>query len=204
MKSKKYIVGSEELLEIAMSDWAQVGIDDDLIPIPIELRGDYSFDLNSIHKLNSQNTTAFVTWGNEFMNFQRLEIFMEMKKLGFKLPPLISPNAFVSKNVKLSENVYINSGVKIGPGVTIGMNTVVMSGVIFHSNVEIGNSCFIDSGTIFKEQVNIAEHCDIGSSSLIEHSINIGKFSFIDAHSNIVSDVPMNSYFLKTLNARIF
>jgi hypothetical protein len=103
MQSKKYIIGCDDLLDCALSDWQAIGTDDILIPIEVGLNEVYGFDFATIHKLSPENATAFVAWGNGFMNFQRLEIFMEMKKLGFKLPPLISRNSHVPENVTLSE-----------------------------------------------------------------------------------------------------
>jgi acetyltransferase-like isoleucine patch superfamily enzyme len=204
MKSKKYIIGKGDLLEHAISDWKDLDTGDILIGVEISLKEGRIFDLSSLYRLSPDNATAFIAWGSDFMNFQRLELFMELKKLGFKLPPLISQNSHVSRNVKLSENVYLNSGVQISEGVTIGMNTVIMSNVVIDSNVEIGNSCFIDSGVIFKERVRVAEHCIIGPSTLLSELVSIEKFCFIDTASKISSDISMNSYFSKSVNARIY
>jgi len=204
MQSKKYIIGCDDQLDCTLSDWKATGTDDILIPIKVELNEVYGFDFAAIRKLSPENATAFVAWGNNFMNFQRLEIFMEMKKLGFKLPPLISRNSHVPENVTLSENVYINSGVKIGTGVTIGMNATVMPGVVIQSHVKVGDSCFIDSGAILGKQVEVGEHCIIGSLSLFSESVSIGKFSFIDVASIITSNISKSTYFSKLVNARIY
>lgn len=203
MRSKKYIIGCGDFLERALSDWGELDTDDHLIGIEMGLQGDYKFDLTPIGQLVPSNATAFIAWGSDFMNFQRLELFMELKKIGFKMPALISQRAFISRDVKISENAYINSGVQINNGVSVGINTVIMSGVILESNVQVGNSCFIDSRTLCKERVKIDENCIIGSSSQLFDSVNIGRCSFIDSGSKILANVQANSYFSKQAEAKI-
>lgn len=204
MRSKKYIVGRGDLLGAAVSDWIDTGINDVIIPIELELKKDYSLDFSIIHNLSPVNATAFVVWGNDFMNFQRLDIFTELKKIGFKLPPLICNKAKVDRDVKISENVYVASGVHIGFNSSIGFNTVIMQGVIVGSDVVIGNSCFVDIKSVLKSNVILGDYSVIGLKCMIGKAVEIKKNTYINSQSEVLNHINENTYLNDSLSARVY
>jgi len=204
MRSRKYLIGCDDLLDCAISDWSMTGIDDELIPLKLEMLENYSFNLSAIHKLSPNNATSFVAWGNDFMNFQRLEIVMEMKKLGFKLPPLICRNSFLADGVKIGENVYIGQGAQVCSSTKIGFNSIINPGTIISNNVEIGASCFIGSGSVINSQVKLGDHSIMGFATTIAQSTVIGKNCFIGDNLNINKSILDNTYITMSEKACVY
>jgi len=204
MRSNKYIIGQGNDLELAISDWSALDSDDFLIPVELKIDDYYSFDLTIVHKLNPEMATAFIVWSSNFMNFQRLEIFMELKKLGFKLPPLICRNANIAKDSLISENVYVSTGVTIDSKVFVGMNTRLLRGANIASNVRVGSSCFIDAGATLEDFVIVGDHSTIGRNSFISESVSIGKNCFLGAHMIISEHVRENTYLSEVTQAVIY
>jgi len=203
MKSKKYIVGSRDLLETAVTDWIDTGINDVLIPIELELKNDYRFDFSTINKLSPVNATAFAVWGNDFMNFQRLELFMELKKRGFHLPPLICKGCFLDSSVEIAENSYISRLVEIGARSKINYNTKIMSAVHIGSEVVIGASCFIGVGSILMDKSKLGEFSIASELTFVSTSCMVGKNCFLGPKTYIEEDTMSNSYLDGKLNAYV-
>jgi acetyltransferase-like isoleucine patch superfamily enzyme len=204
MQSIKYIIGKKDLIESITSEWLQLETGDLLVPIEIEFKQNAGFDFIKIHQLSAVNNTAFIAWGGELMNFQRLELFMELKKKGFKLPPLICRNSFIAKGVEIGENTFIGSFAKVLNTSVIGFNSYIMSNVIVESNVKVGNSCFIESGSILKNGSTLGDHIVIKTPTFINESVSIGTHCYLDSLMRIDNDIQEQMYFSKTINAKIF
>jgi UDP-3-O-[3-hydroxymyristoyl] glucosamine N-acyltransferase len=203
MRSKKYIVGRRDLLEIAVSDWTETGINDKLIPIELELKNDYRFDFSTINNLSPVNATAFAVWGNDFMNFQRLELFMELKKRGFHLPPLICKDCFLDSSVEVAENSYISKLVQIGARSRVNYNTNLMPAVQIGSEVVIGASCFIGVGAILMDKSMLGEFSIASERTFVSTSCAVGKNCFLGSQTYIKEDVMANSYLDCKINAYV-
>ncbi len=143
--------------------------------------------LKSIKDKNKINIA--ITLGQIKDYKKRKNIFEKVKKMGFKLPAIISKYAIVSKKSKIGEgsmifnNALVNRGASIGfnsiinsfalieHDVIIGDNTHISTRATINGNVEIGSNTFIGSGTVIKEGVSIGNNCVIGMGSLIKNNI---------------------------------
>ena len=119
----------------------------------------------------------------------RNKIYIKLKNLGFNLPIIISPNAYVSKNSKIGfgsiimHMVVVNAGSKIGTNciintkallehdVEIGNDSHISTGVIINGNTKIGSKTFIGSGSIIKQKINIGKNCIIGMGKIVKKNI---------------------------------
>lgn len=122
-------------------------------------------------------------------NIKRLKIFNLIKKIGFKIPNIISNSSIIASDVKIGEGtfvfhkVFINNGVAIGKNciintssiiehdVSIGENTHISTGVIINGNVKIGKNVFIGSGSIIKNNIFIADNVIIGMGMIIKKNV---------------------------------
>jgi UDP-3-O-[3-hydroxymyristoyl] glucosamine N-acyltransferase len=196
----KIIYGCEPWLSMARDDWALVEPLTELIPITQEIDKNFRFDFSKLLELKSAEMTAFVAWGSDFLNFQRLELFGELKKIGLQMPPLIHPSSQVSPSAKIQENVWIQANSYIGPHTRIEFNSWVLRGS------QIGSSCLIGRNGWIGHRCNIGSCVEIGSNVLLGDSIKvddyvkIGKQVRVDKPIHLTKDIASQSFILRSSN----
>jgi sugar O-acyltransferase (sialic acid O-acetyltransferase NeuD family) len=130
---------------------------------------------------------AFIGIGQTKKFIPRLNIFNSLVNLGYKLPTVVSPNAYVSSRSKIGSGVIIMHGVTINAGVSIGSNCIINSQVNLDHGVTVGDHCHISTGAILNGNVQIGSKTFIGSNVSIRQDLNIKESSFIQMGSCINS-----------------
>ena len=142
-----------------------------------------------LKKIKKKYLNVFLTIGQIRNSLLREKKFNQLISLGFKIPIIISPYAYVSKKSKIGigtiimhktiinieavvgNNCIINTNSLIEHEVKIGNNTHISTGAILNGNVQIGNNTFIGSGAIVKEGVKIGNKCIVSMGSIIKKDI---------------------------------
>ena len=140
--------------------------------------------------LSQRYKFALITVGQIKSVAPRIKLFNLLLNLGYKLPTIISPKAYVSKNSKIEmgtivmHDVIINANSKIGKNCIINTKALIehdsvvedhchiSTGAIINGGVKIGSESFIGSGVITKESISIGKNCVIGFGSVIKNDIN--------------------------------
>jgi len=105
-----------------------------------------------LEKFKAEYSEVFVAFGN---NELREKWLITAKKLGFHIPALVHPRAYVSPSATIEEgviilpNAVVNTCSKIKPGSIIGIGCLVDHDVI------IGEYCHINTGAIIMAGSNI-------------------------------------------------
>lgn len=115
----------------------------------------------------------------------REKIFSKLKKIGFKLPIIISPRAYVSKNSKIKEGTIIMHDVLVNAGSEIGKNCIINTKSLIEHDTKISDHCHIATSAIVNGDCKIGKNSFVGSSSIIRQGIVVKKNSFIKAKSLI-------------------
>lgn len=111
----------------------------------------------------------------------RLKIFKKLKKIGFKLPTIISPYSYVSKSAIIKEGSMVMHGAVINANVKIGKNCIINSKALIEHDVVIGDNCHISTSSTINGNSKISENSFIGSGAIVVNNIEIGKSKFIKA-----------------------
>jgi sugar O-acyltransferase (sialic acid O-acetyltransferase NeuD family) len=123
----------------------------------------------------------------------RLRLFEQVRRLGFILPTIISPLAYVSKNASLGDgtivmhDALVNTGAKIGNNCILNTKSLVEHDAIVEDHCHISTSSVVNGGTIIREKTFI------GSNTITKEYITVGKTSVIGGGLRVVSDVPENT-----------
>tara|TARA_B100000900_G_scaffold341981_1_gene305226 strand:+ start:10910 stop:11488 length:579 start_codon:yes stop_codon:yes gene_type:complete len=138
-------------------------------------------------KLRKKIDFAFNGIGQIKDHLPRKNVYEKLLTLDFKIPPLISPSANISKHVNIGlgtsvhaqsfinaqtfigDNCIINSGSIIEHGCIIEKNTHISTGVILNGNVKIGKNCFIGSGSILYQDSEVLDNVIIPAGSIIKN-----------------------------------
>lgn len=198
----KLLVGQSPWLEMAADDWALAQPDTALNLLPIGLNKHYGYDLGNLRSYSPADTTAFVAWGPEFLNFQRLELMGELKKRGFKMPPLLHPNAVISPSAQFQENAWVQAQSVIGPQVKVGMNACIGMAVRVGAFSQLGKSVWIGAGASLGSWVRVDANAFIAQQMEVADSVSIGRQAQIEVMQRIERDWPEKAFHIHASGLR--
>jgi len=104
---------------------------------------------------------ALVTIGQIESAKLRIKLYTRLKELGFKLPTIISPLAYVSKHARLGEG------------------SVVMHHALVNAGAKIGNNCIINSKSLIEHDAVVADHCHISTGAILNGGVSVAEGSFV-------------------------
>ncbi len=143
---------------------------------------------------------ALISLGQILSPGSRIRLYQQAIRLGFQLPVIVAPTAYVSRHATLGSGTIVMHGAIVNAGVRVGDNCIInnrsllehdstveghchiSTGAILNGGVTIGEGSFIGSGTVLKEGVTIGKDCVIGMglsvrSNQLDHSRYTGKSS---------------------------
>jgi len=134
-------------------------------------------DLNKIFK---KIKYAVIGVGQIQSSDIRKKLFSKLKKIGYKLPTIISSTSYVSRSA------------------SIGEGTVVMHGAIINSNAKVGKNNIINSKALLEHDVLIGDHCHVSTNSTINGYTEVGDNTFIGSNATLVNNIKIaKSKFIK-------
>jgi sugar O-acyltransferase (sialic acid O-acetyltransferase NeuD family) len=108
---------------------------------------------------------ALITLGQIKTPAHRTRLYQQVLALGFQLPTIISPSAYVSRHA------------------TIGAGTIVMHGAIVNAGASVGNNCIINTRALLEHDAIVADHCHISTGVILNGNTTIGSGSFVGSGS---------------------
>ena len=90
-------------------------------------------------ELANQYPYALITVGQILTADHRIRLYQQALDVGFNLPEVIAPTAYVS------------------PHATIGAGTIVMHGAIINAGAIIGNNCIINNRALIEHDAHVAQ-----------------------------------------------
>jgi sugar O-acyltransferase (sialic acid O-acetyltransferase NeuD family) len=130
---------------------------------------------SELSELSKHYQNALIALGHIVTAEHRIRLYQQALDVGFKLPGVIAPTAYVS------------------PHATIGAGTIVMHGAIVNAGVVIGNNCIINSRALIEHDAHIADHCHISTGAILNGDTSIGSGSFIGSGTIIKEGLVIES-----------
>lgn len=152
------VIDKEELIGSKIFGYEIIGCDNDLVNLYLK----YS--------------NALVTIGQIRSNRIRVKLFKKLKVIGYSLPVVISPLAYVSKYAKISEGTVIMHQALVNASANIGINCIINTKALIEHDVTIGSHCHISTATVINGGVMVKENSFIGSNTTSKEYIEIGGF----------------------------
>ena len=122
---------------------------------------------DELETLFKKCTYAVITVGQIKSNITRVQLFEKLKKIGFTLPVIKSPLAYVSRHTNLGEG------------------TIIMHHALVNSNVSIGENCIINTKALVEHDVIVEDNCHISTSAVVNGGVVVKEGTFFG--SNAVS-----------------
>lgn len=161
------IIDAQERLGEKILGYEIIGCDDDL------------------EKLSSRFSYAVVAIGQIQSPEIRIRVYKHLKSLGFILPSIVSPRAYLSAHATLGEGSVIMHDALVNANATIGKNCIINTKALIEHDAHVLDHCHISTGVILNGGTVIGEKSFIGSNSLSKEYSILGENTFIKAGSII-------------------
>jgi len=122
---------------------------------------------------------AFITLGQILTPDSRIRLYQQALQIGFQLPVIIAPTAYVSPHASLGSGTLIMHGAIVNAGATVGVNCIINNRSLVEHDATVENHCHISTGSILNGDVKIGEGSFIGSCSVIREGVVIGAGSVV-------------------------
>lgn len=149
------LVGMPEEVHTQHLDYSVIATDIDLP----ELAKEYQYALIAVGQIQSPDS--------------RIRLYQQATELGFQLPVIIAPTAYVSRHA------------------TIGAGTIVMHGAIVNAGARVGTNCIINTRALLEHDATVEDHCHISTGAILNGDVNIGAGSFVGSGSIIKEGVSL-------------
>ncbi|AII13907.1 sugar O-acyltransferase, sialic acid O-acetyltransferase NeuD family [Campylobacter iguaniorum] len=133
-------------------------------------------DLKSIFK---ECKNAIISVGQIKSVETRIRLFELAKSIGFMLPTIISPLAYVSKHASLGEGTIIMHQALINAGAKVGKNCIINTKALIEHDAIVGDHCHISTASVVNGGVFVGEKTFFGSNSMAREYIEISQNSVI-------------------------
>ena len=130
---------------------------------------------DDLPQLVKEYAYALVSLGQILSPDSRIRLYQQALKLGFQLPVIIAPTAYVSRHATLGSGTIVMHGSIVNAGVRVGDNCIINNRSLLEHDSMVGDHCHISTGAILNGGVTIGVGSFIGSGTVIKEGINIGQ-----------------------------
>ncbi len=120
----------------------------------------------------------------------RIRLFERLREIGFELPSIASPHAYVSSNAKIGAGSIVMHGAIVNAGAVIGENCIINSRALIEHGVRVGNHCHIATGAVLNGDVEVGEGSFVGSAAVVREGVVLGRQCVIGMGLSIRHNQP--------------
>ncbi|SFV68553.1 4-amino-6-deoxy-N-Acetyl-D-hexosaminyl-(Lipid carrier) acetyltrasferase [hydrothermal vent metagenome] len=152
------VIDKKELIGQDVLDYKVIGCDDDLA------------ELFKKYKL------AIVTVGQIQSSTLRVKLFTLLKDIGYILPPIISPLAYLSKHA------------------TIGEGTIIMHHALVNANAKVGKNCIINTKALIEHDAVVEDNSHISTGAIINGGVVVKESSFVGSNATSKEYIEIDGF----------
>jgi len=120
----------------------------------------------------------------------RIAIFEHLEELGFELPTLVDPAAWVARSATLAEGAQVFAGALVCSAASIGRGAIVNSGAIVSHDCKIGDHSHIAPGAVLAGEVEVGDAVLVGMGVTARVGLRIGAGAIVGNSCVLREDVP--------------
>lgn len=171
---------------LAMNRWERIAFLDDyhknssIYGYPVIGR------INQAREFLNDYKDAVIAIGDNFMRVQLLKEFMEM---GFNLPVVKHPQAFISKNAEVESGTMIFAQAAVNVGAKVGFGCIINTASVVEHDCILGDGVHLSPGVRLGGEVRIGKYSWIGIGASVIHRIAIGEGVIIGGGAAVINDI---------------
>lgn len=131
---------------------------------------------DDLEKIFKTCKNAIITVGQIESNHIRVKLFNKLKEIGFNLPVIISPFAYVSKHSFIEEG------------------TIIMHHCLINANAKIGKNCIINTKALIEHDVIVEDNCHISTASVINGAVIVKANTFVGSNATSKQNVEIDGF----------
>ena len=119
---------------------------------------------------------AIVTVGQIKSNILKVKLFNTLKEIGYKIPVVISPLAYVSQHASVDEGTVIMHNALINADARVGKNCIINTKALIEHDSIIEDNCHISTAAVINGGVTVKENTFFGSNATSKEYIEVKDF----------------------------
>ena len=119
----------------------------------------------------------------------RMRLFARLRELGYKLPAIVSPSAWVSPHARVGAGSIVMHGAIVNAGAEVGENCIINTQALIEHGARVGNHCHVSTGALLNGDVEVGEGSFIGSGSQVKEGVRIGQRCLVGIGTTVLSDL---------------
>ena len=144
-------------------------------------------------ELRLRFSRAVITVGQIKSPTPRKNLFSKLRGMGFELPSVVSPSAYVSRHASMGAGNVVMHMALINAGASLADNCIINSKSLVEHDCSIASHCHIAIGAILCGGVSVGSGSFIGAGAVIRQNVHIGKNVIIGCGANVHADIPDNA-----------
>ena len=172
---------------IAGGRYKQIGFLDDRLDT-LKLPGTQSIlgPVSAASRFLGEYHSAFVAIGD---NPLRLELICKLSKLGFELPTIINPTAYVGSDVTIGMGSVLLANTVVNTGSVLGVGVIVNTGATIDHDNSLGDGVHVSPGAHLAGEVSVGACSWIGTGAAVIPQVKIGSHVMVGAGAVIIHDI---------------
>lgn len=138
---------------------------------------------DELREVRSSCDYALITVGQIKTPSIRARLFGCAKSLGFVLPTIISPRAYVSKHASIGEGTIIMHDALVNSRAIIGRNCIINTKALVEHDGVVEDNCHISTAAIINGGTLVRQGTFVGSNAATKESVETKENDFIKAGS---------------------
>lgn len=138
---------------------------------------------------------ALITLGQIKTPAHRIRLYEQVVALGFQLPTIIAPSAYVSRHASLGAGTIVLHGAIVNAGASVGKNCIINTRALLEHDAEVADHCHISTGAILNGNTSISSGNFVGSGSVIKEGTSLGQSCVVGMGLAVRHNQPDNAQF---------
>lgn len=147
-------------------------------------------------KLTKTIPYALITLGQIKTPAHRIRLYQEVVTLGFQLPTIIAPSAYVSRHSTLGAGTIVMHSAIVNAGASVGKNCIINTRALLEHDSAVADHCHISTGAIINGNTTIGSGCFVGSGSIIKEGASLGQACLVGMGLTVRHNLPANAKFV--------
>lgn len=151
---------------------------------------------SDLQQLAKKYQYALIAVGQIQSPDSRARLYRQAVELGFQLPAIIAPAAYVSRRATIGAGTIVMHGAIVNAGAKIGNNCIINSRALVEHDAMVGDHCHISTGAILNGDVRVDTGSFVGSGCVIKEGIAIGKSCMVGMGLSVRQDLADQARFV--------
>jgi len=138
--------------------------------------------------LVSRYPRALVACGQIRTPSLRMRLFERLQSLGYELPLIVSPHAYVSARAALGCGTIVMHGAVVNAGAIVGCNCIINSQALIEHGAIVGDHCHVATAAVVNGEARVGAGTFIGSRAVLRERVTVAERSLIGMGEQVLGD----------------